>query len=122
MMNNLPDEDPKLTKFLRQHRSIAPSVPPELEDRLFSQIDLLSIEKRSSFLNTWRRYIIGGITIIATGVVGVTIHQFMNPPELSIAELNQLNLYLEDRILGLVDRPEIGAGDENIMDLDTDLF
>jgi hypothetical protein len=124
MMNNLPDEDPQLTNFLRQHRSIAPSAPPELEDRLLSEIDLLPIAKRSSFLNTWQRCIVGGIAIIVTGTVGVTIHQFFDPPELSIAELNELNLYLEAHTIGLIKHPGTATGErENIVDyLDEEIF
>ncbi len=123
MMNNSPDEDPKLTSFLRQHRSIAPAAPSELEDRLLSEIELLPIEQRSKLLGAWQRYIVGGITIIVTGVVGVTIHQLMNPPELSVAELNGLNLYLESHARSLVGHPPTGLSNhEDLADLDVDLF
>ena len=123
MTNNSPDEDPILTSFLRQHRSIAPSASSELEERLLSEIDLLPLKQRPKFLSSWRRYLVGGIAIIVTGIVGVTIHQLVNPPELSVAELNDLNLYLESHARGLVGHPPIGVVSHgNLADLDADLF
>ena len=122
-MNNLADEDPKLTNFLRQHRSIAPPELPESEDRLISEIDLLPPTKQRKTSHSWWRYIAGGIGIIATGVVGVTTHQLMNPPEPSLAQLNQLNLYLEAHVDRLVINPETAMeNSHNSTDLDTDLF
>jgi hypothetical protein len=122
-MNNLSDEDPKLTNFLRQNRSIPPSELLGLEDRLISEIDLLPTEKKQRVPSSWWRYIAGGIGIIATGVIGVTIHQLMNPPESNLAQLNQLNLYIEAHIHSLVVDAEIGIEDHDTEAAsDTDLF
>jgi hypothetical protein len=122
-MNNLPDDDTKLTNFLRQHRSIAPSGLPELEDRLMSEIDLRSIHKQDRILYSWRRYLVGGVGLIVTGIVSMTIFQLMNPPEPSIAELNQLNLYLEAHLPSLADHSALDlVNHEDLVDLDPDLF
>jgi hypothetical protein len=122
-MKNLPDEDAKLIDFLRQNRSILPPELPELEDRLMSQIDLLTTEKAEKNSHSWRRYIIGGIVSIVAASVSIAIFQIMNPPEPSIAELNQLNLFLEAYLPDLSNQPELGTGErENLVELDPDLF
>ncbi|AFY95498.1 hypothetical protein [Chamaesiphon minutus] len=120
MMNNLPDEDPQLTNFLRQNRSISPPSSPELEDRLMSEIDRLPIVTRQQFVTrSWWRYIAGGIGIIATGIVGVSIQQIISPPEPSMAEIQQLNLFLEAHA-----RDSIFSPDANVEspDLDVNIF
>jgi hypothetical protein len=111
MMNNLPEEDPKLLNFLRQHRSIAPPPASVLEDRLMSEIDLLP-QPKSLIVRPWRRYIIGGIGLVITGVCGIIAHQIINPSQPSMAELQQLNLYLEAHIHDSNDN----------LDVDLDLF
>ncbi len=122
-MNNLPDEDAKLIDFLCHNRSIAPPELPELEDRLMLQIDLLPTEKAEKVSNPWRRYLMGGIGLIIAASVSTTIFQMMNPPEPSIAELNQLNLFLEAYLPDLSNQPELDTGDrENLVELDPDLF
>lgn len=122
-MNNLPNKDIKLTNFLKQNRSIAPPPSPELEDRLMVQIALLPPEKTGRFLCSWQRYLMGGIGITTAGFIGATIFQVVNPPELSIAELNQLNLYLEAHVPDLLNQSETGTENhENLVDLDIDLF
>jgi hypothetical protein len=130
-MNDFSDEDPKLRNFLRQHRSIIPPVSPESEDRLMAEIDLLPIESNPKVSHRWWRYIGGGIGIILTGVVGATMHQLMNPPEPSLADLQQLNLYLEAHAHTSIEspeerlrqRPELNMEDrDNLLDLDPDLF
>jgi hypothetical protein len=116
-MNNLPDEDPKLLNFLRQNRSIAPLESPDLEDRLMSEIDFIPV-RQSKVTHDWRRYIAGAIGIIATGMVGVGIDRLMNPPEPSMAQLQQLNLFLEAHTHSLVD---IDTNKE-LVDSDTELL
>lgn len=110
-MNNLPEEDPKLLNFLRQNRSIAPPPTSVLEDRLMAEIDLLP-EPKSGNLQQWRRYIIGGISLIATGAIGIITHQILSPPQPSMAELQQLNRYLEAHAVDAID----------YLDVDIDLF
>lgn len=122
-MNNSPDQDVKLTNFLRQNRSIAQPEQPELEDRLMSQIYLIPTEKQRTIFRSWPRVIVGGIGLIVTGVVGMTIFQMINPPEPSIAELDQLNLYLEAHLPSLSGQLEMSTeNNENLVDLDVDLF
>jgi hypothetical protein len=118
-MNNLPDEDPQLTNFLRQYRSIAPPPHAELEDRLMVEIDLLSTEIAQDS-RSWWRYLAGAIALVATGIVGGSIHQMFSPPDLSVAELQQLNLYLEAHAEGLSVTPD--ADTENHGSLDIDLL
>jgi hypothetical protein len=120
-MNNLPDEDPKLLNFLRQNRAIAPSASPELEDRLMSKIDFIP-NYRPKATHVWRRYIIGGIGIIATGILGVGIDRLMNPPEPSMAQLQQLNLFLEAHTHSLVDSYTSKEDREGLGDVDADLL
>jgi hypothetical protein len=112
-MNNLSDDDPQLTNFLRQHRSIVPSESVDLEDRLMSTIDLLPTTEKPPRVSrpTWRLYSVIGA--IATIIFGTAIYRIVNPPEPSIAELHQLNLYLEAHAHSLVANPD---------DPDFDLF
>jgi hypothetical protein len=122
-MNNRPDQDINLTNFLRQNRSIAPPELPESEYRLISQIDLISSEKTTKVSHSWQRYIVGGIGLIIMGLVGPIVFQSLNPPEPSIAELNQLNLFLEANLPNLVNQPDIDTEDHEILgDIDADLF
>jgi hypothetical protein len=101
-MNNFSDDDPQLTNFLRQYRSSPLSDrsvnslpdPIGLEDRIMAEIDLLPIDKQRRVLNRWWRPILGGIGIIVTGILGMTIHAIVNPPAPSMAELDRLDRYL----------------------------
>jgi hypothetical protein len=125
-MNNFPDEDPKLLNFLRQHRSIAPPEPDDLEDRLMIEIDLIPTAKPQA-VPTWRRYLAGGIGMIAMGILGIGINRLVNPPEPSMAQLQQLNLYLEAHAHSLIapdtsteDRDSFGDADADLL-LGTDI-
>jgi hypothetical protein len=114
-MNDLP-EDPKLTNFLRRNRSIAPAELTGLEDRLMLELDALPAHHHRSGLRSWQRYLISGIGLAITGIVGVTIFQLVNPTEPSIAELDQLNLFLEAHASNLASHSDLDP------DLDPDLF
>jgi hypothetical protein len=94
-MNNFSDkEDPQLTNFLRQHRSVAPTESLDLEDRLMSRVEAISItKKQDSRLRLWRR-IFSGFGLVATGLVGMTIHSLMNPLEQTGSEIDKLDRYL----------------------------
>jgi hypothetical protein len=122
-MNNRHNQDINLTNFLRQNRLIAPPALPGSEYRLISQIDLISIEKKTKVSHSWQRYIVGGMGLIIMGLFGTIVFQSLNPPEPSIAELNQLNLFLEANLPNLVNQPDIDTGDHEILgDIDADLF
>jgi hypothetical protein len=122
-MNEFPDRETKLTNFLRQNRSIAPPEKPELEDRLMLEIDLLPIEKQHKNPNYWQRYLISGIGLIVTGIAGVAIFQIIKPPEPSIAELDQLNLFLEAHAPTLASHSELDSTSyEDLGDLEPELF
>jgi hypothetical protein len=122
-MNEFPDRETKLTNFLRKNRSIAPPESQNLEDRLMLEIDLLPIEKQHKNPNSWQRYLIGGIGLIVTGIAGVAIFQTINPPEPSIAELNQLNLFLEAHAPNLASHSELDSTSyEDLGDLEPELF
>jgi hypothetical protein len=118
-MNSSPDEDAKLSNFLRQNRSIAQPGLPQLEDRLMAQIDLIPTQTQNQLSRSWQRYLIGGIGLVITGFMGATIFQLINPPEPSIAELNQLNLFLEAHA-DLSNQSELDL--EHLVDLDPDPF
>jgi hypothetical protein len=122
-MNNRHNQDINLTNFLRQNRLIAPPALPGSEYRLISQIDLISSEKTTKVSHSWQRYIVGGMGLIIMGLFGTIVFQSLNPPEPSIAELNQLNLFLEANLPNLVNQPDIDTGDHEILgDIDADLF
>ncbi len=122
-MHNLPDNDPELTNFLRQNRSIAPAESPELEDRLIANIDSLSAESKKRTLWSWQRYLIGGTGLIITGLIGITIFQIFSPPKPSIAEINQLNIYLEAHLPELSNQSDIDLENhDDLVDLDINLF
>jgi hypothetical protein len=122
-MNDLPDRETKLTNFLRQNRSIAQPGTPDLEDRLMLEIDLLPIENQPIISLSWQRYLIGGIGLIVTGIAGVAIFQTINPPEPSIAELDQLNLFLEAHAPTLASHSELDSTSyEDLGDLEPELF
>jgi hypothetical protein len=93
-MDNFPDDDPGLTNFLRQHRSIAPPESIELEDRMMSEIESITTTKKRRVSQVWWGRIFSGVGIAATGLLGATIHYVMSPPELSTAEVERLDLYL----------------------------
>ncbi|WP_309735511.1 hypothetical protein [Chamaesiphon sp. OTE_75_metabat_556] len=122
-MNNLPDEDANLVNFLRQHRSIASPGMSDLEDRLISELDALPTQTQQRSHRSWWRYLAGGIGILVTGIIGATTFQVLNPPELSIAELDGLNLYLEAHILEATGDPTIDPGKhEDLVGLDDELL
>lgn len=112
-MNNLPDDDPKLTNFLHQYRSLAPPAAINLEEQLMSEIALHPINNRSKNI----RRIAGLIGILATGTLGMTIYHLTHPPELSVAEVHQLDRFLIDRSHGFVVEP-VATETNNNDDLD----
>jgi hypothetical protein len=115
-MNDAPDEETKLTNFLRQHRSIAPAELTGLENRLMLKIDALPTHPHQNVINSWPQYLIGTIGLALAGIAGTTIFQFTNPPEPSIAELDQLNLFLEAHA------PNVANHSDLDLELDPDLF
>ncbi len=122
-MNNSPGQESKLTNFLRQNRSIAPPEAPELEDRLMLEVDLLPAHPQPRFSPAWQRCMIGAIGLIITGIASVTILRMIDPPEPSIAELDQLNLFLEAHAPNLTNYSKLDSTDhEDLVDLDLDLF
>jgi hypothetical protein len=97
MNNHLPEEeDPQLTNFLRQYRSIAPAAPVELEDTLMTTIESRSEVKERRIFRLWLKYVAGLVGAIGTGILGASIHYMMNPPEPKIAsDLDRLDRYVE---------------------------
>jgi hypothetical protein len=122
-MNDRPDRDPNLTNFLRQNRSIAPPGSPDLEDRLLLEVDRLPALNKPKIFNSRWRYLIGGFGIVTIGIIGMTIDRAIAPSEPSMAQLNDLNLYLEAHVSGLVAHPDSNGEDRDPTgDLDTDLL
>jgi hypothetical protein len=122
-MHNSPDQETKLTNFLRQNQSIASPQLPGLEDRLMLEINLLPIEEQHIIPPAWQRYIIGGIWLVIAGVAGIATFQIINPPEPSIAELDQLNLFLEAHAPNLDNHSNLDlTNHEDLVDLEPDLF
>lgn len=120
-MNNFPDEDPKLLNFLQQNRAIVPPGSPELEDLLMSEIDFIPIEKHQH-VRDWRRYLAVGIGMAATGILGIGMHQLMNPPEPSMAQLQQLNLFLEAHAQTSLAIDNSNESHDGLVDADPDLL
>ncbi|WP_310481902.1 hypothetical protein [Chamaesiphon sp. VAR_48_metabat_403] len=122
-MNDRPDRDPNLTNFLRQNRSISPPGLPDLEDRLLLEIDRLPAPTKPKIFNSRWRYLIGGFGVMTIGIIGMTIDRAIAPSEPSMAQLNELNLYLEAHVSGLVAHPEsTGEDRDTTVDLDADLL
>jgi hypothetical protein len=115
------NEDPQLTDFLRKHRSIAPPESSELEDRLISTIEPLSIEKKRRISRKWWRYLEMGIGAIVTGIIGATIHNLMNPAPPDIANVQQLDRYLEAHWHRLGSNP-VDVNDDNMAALEAYLL
>jgi hypothetical protein len=107
MNNYLPEEeDPQLTNFLRQYRSIAPAAPLELEDTLMKTIESRSEVKERRIFRLWLKYVSGLVGAIGTGILGASIHYMMNPPEPKIAsDLDRLDRYVEVHWRSVVPRP-----------------
>ena len=106
MNNLLPDEeDPQLTNFLRQHRSIPPAAPAELEDTLIATIEARSEVKERRMFRLWLKYVSSLIGAIGTGFIGAGIHYMMNPPEPTALELNRLDRYVEAHWHNVVPTP-----------------
>jgi hypothetical protein len=89
------NEDPQLTNFLRQHRSIAPAASSELEDKLMSTIEPLPTRKKPLISRKWWGYFEFGIGTIIAGIVAMAIHQLMNPVPADIVNIHPLDRYLE---------------------------
>jgi hypothetical protein len=107
MMN----QDPQLTELLNQHRSIDRLDPTELEERLIAKIEPPDPnQKRNS--RTWRRYVEIAVGTISMGIVGATIHQFMNPSQARITA-NRLDRYLESHWHNLM----LDLGENNDRDM-----
>jgi hypothetical protein len=94
-MNNFPEEDdPQLTNFLRQHRSIAPPGAVDLEDRIMSIIEVETPgEKHRSQLRSWRRIFIG-FGLVAVGSIAALIYAPSDRLEPTMAEIDKLDRYL----------------------------
>jgi hypothetical protein len=106
MNNHLSDDDdPQLTNFLRQHRSIAPVAAPELEDSLMTTIEDRSEVKERRMFRLWLKSVSSLVGAIATGFFGAGIHYMMNPPEPTALQLEKLDRYVEANWHGVVTTP-----------------
>jgi hypothetical protein len=114
------NQDPQLTKFLRQHRSIAPPASPELEDRLMSTIEPLPTKKKRRIPRKWWRYLEFGIGTMVTGIVAMAIHQVMNPTP-DIANIHPLDRYLEAHWHRLGSNP-VNINDDSMAELEAYLL
>jgi hypothetical protein len=114
-MNNFSDEDdPQLTNFLRQHRSIAPGESSDVEARLMSKIEAIDITKDRDFnLRLWRR-IVGGFGLVAAGSFGIMMHYLMNPLEPKLSEIDKLDSYLLAHSQSFVSEQESIDNSENL--------
>jgi hypothetical protein len=115
------NEDPQLTNFLRKHRSIAPPESSALEDTLMLVLEPLPVKKKRRISRKWWRYLEFGISSIVTGIMGVTIHTLMNPAPPDIANIHQLDRYLEAHWhrLGL---HSVDINDDNMAELEAYLL
>jgi hypothetical protein len=109
MNNQLPEEeDPQLTNFLRQHRSIAPAASPELEDTLMTTIEAQPAVKERRIFQSRSKYIFVLAGAIATGILGTSIHSMMNPPEPKMAsDLDRFDRYVEVHWRSVVPHPTV---------------
>jgi hypothetical protein len=109
MNHQLPEkDDPQLTNFLRQYRSIAPAAPPELEDTLMTTIEAQSVVKERRIFRLRLKYIFVLAGAIVTGILGTSIHSMMNPPEPKMAsDLDRLDRYVEVHWRSVVPHPTV---------------
>jgi hypothetical protein len=121
MNHQLPEkDDPQLTNFLRQYRSIAPAAPPELEDTLMTTIEAQSVVKERRIFRLRLKYIFVLAGAIVTGILGTSIHSMMNPPEPKMAsDLDRFDRYVEVHWRSVVPHPTVI---ENHDDLDAYLL
>ncbi len=105
------NQDPQLTELLNQHRSIDRLDPTELEERLISKIEPPDPNQKRK-LRIWRRYLEIAVGTISMGILGVTIHQFMNPSQARITA-NRLDRYLESHWHNLM--LDLGENDDREM-------
>jgi hypothetical protein len=59
-----------------------------------AEIDRLPIDRQLQGSSRWWRSLFIGIGMIATGILGMTIHSIVTPPTPSMAELEQIDRYL----------------------------
>jgi hypothetical protein len=109
MNHPLPEEeDPQLTNFLRQYRSIAPAAPLELEDILMTTIEARSAVKEHRIFGLGLKSVAGLVGAIGIGILGASIHYLINPPEPKIAsDLDRLDRYVEVHWRSVVPHPVI---------------
>jgi hypothetical protein len=114
------NEDPQLTNFLRQHRSIAPPASSELEDKLMSTIEPLPSKKKRRIPRKWWRYLEFGIGTMVAGLVAMAIHQVINPVP-DIANIHPLDRYLETHWHQLGSNP-VNINDDSMEELEAYLL
>ena len=86
------DDDRQLVTFLQQHRPLPPATPPELEDQLLAQI---RTDKTLKLIRRRQQWRLGGAIAAALIPLAWLAHRSLSP-QLSSAELAQLETFLED--------------------------
>jgi hypothetical protein len=109
-----PQDDPRLTQFLRQHKPTAPNPAADLEHRLMSRlatVDQPAQPKRVGWLSRYapRSRWVTFSTVAAAGLVAVVGYHALKPPALSDAELADLQLFIESTWHGSVSSQPVDA-------------
>jgi hypothetical protein len=113
-MNDRPQQDPDLDL----NKSIE---SPDSADRSTPINKVLPNNKKRRNLRIWLRYLEVGIGTIATGIVGMTIHHLMNPPQTNIIYAQQLDRYLDAHWHSILPN-SIQTDEESISDLEVYLW
>ncbi|MDX2244674.1 MAG: hypothetical protein NW224_28705 [Leptolyngbyaceae cyanobacterium bins.302] len=108
-MKPFPEEDPRLTEFLKHHRPEPPAASAALEDRLMSLVmdaPAAIAPTPSTRHRPWRRAAWLFPSAIAAGLVAIVSYQSFLPPQPSEAELAELESFIESTWQGtLAEQP-----------------
>jgi len=104
-MSLLPEDDPRLTHFVKQHRPIVPAADPTLEQRIMTLVEKMprAISSQPSNWQRWRRRGMWLLpTSIAAGLVAISGSQLFLSPQPTETELAELETFIESTWQGTV--------------------
>lgn len=96
-MTNLPPDDEKLVKFLRQYRPVPPPASPSAEERL--TIALLNSERQVQQISYSFRWAIPAVVAASALLVWGGFRFFQPVPQVQIVDRTQENTDIEEFML-----------------------
>lgn len=114
-MTKLPNDDPDLINFLRQHRQEVPPASPDLEQQILQQVKAWSL----SPLRHYSRLRL--VLPVAAGLVAAIVgYRAFIPAQPSPAELATLEAFIESNWQGTVSNQHLESDVWHSTDLDTE--